>query len=156
MSHAPASSTLRRPPSAYPSAAVPRRKPKGRFSSPFFRVGLPFLAFVGFSSYILARFLDDQFDQQRKQQQWTEVEKKVTASTAAKATEGGTVAVGGGGKRPFDLSEEYARTMAQVDLSTFENVRVPRPEQIAERTKQRAAVQQPHSPAVQPKEKQRD
>ena len=140
---APASSTVRRPPSSYPTAALPRRKHKGRFSSPLFRVGLPFLAFVTFSSYILARFLDDQFDQQRKQQQWTQVDKKA-ASSAAK----GKAVVGEAEKRPFDLGAEYERTMAQLDLSTFENVRVPRPEQIAERTKQRAATKQ-QTPAVQ-------
>ena len=83
MPPSPASSTLRRPPSSYPTAALPRRKPKGRFSSPLFRVGLPFLAFVTLSSYILARFLDDQFAQQRKQQQWTEVEKKVKPTKGA-------------------------------------------------------------------------
>jgi len=131
--------TLRRPPSSYPAAALPRRKPKGRFSSPLFRVGLPFLAFVTASSYILSRFLDDQFAQQRKQQQWTEVDKKVAATTGKGREEG----------RPFDLSAEYEKTMAEleVDLSSFENVRVPRPEQIAERTKQRAAVKQQTPPA---------
>ena len=133
MSQAPKPATtppLRRPPSSYPQSALPRRKPKGRFSSPLFRVGLPFLAFVTLSSYILSRFLDDQFDQQRKTQRWAAVDKKA-APTAAKGEK----------ERPFDLGEEYERTMAQLDLSTFDNIRVPRPEQIVERTKQnRAAV----------------
>ena len=137
--------TARRPPSSYPAAALPRRKAKGRFSSPFFRVGLPFLAFVSFSTYILSRFLDDQFDQQRRQQQWTAVDKKPSAAAAD-----GAVKAAAPETRPFDLSAEYARTMAQIDLSTFDNIRVPRPEQIVERTKQqRAAVKQPSETGTQ-------
>ena len=140
----PPTATVRRPQSGFPSAASPRRAPKGRFSSPFFRVGLPFLAFVSVASYILSRFLDDQFAQQRKQQQWTAVEKKIAPTITASGEQQQP-------PKPFDLTAEYEKTMSQIDLSTFDNIRVPRPEQIAERTKQNraaAALTQQQMPAA--------
>jgi len=93
------------------------------------------------STYILSRFLDDQFDQQRKTQRWEAVDRKAAPTAAGGEAERD--------KRPFDLGEEYERTMAQLDLSTFDNIRVPRPEQIVERTKQRAAASKQESTELQ-------
>ena len=151
-----AATALRRPPSSFPSSALPRRPGRSRWSSssPFLRVGLPFMAFLGLSTLILSSFLQDQYERQRRQQKWEGAESELQSKVGGGRQEGPTLKgteqrKGKGARAPqFDLNEEYQRMVATLDLD-FENVRVPRPDEIAERTKvrraQKAAQRQPQT-----------
>ena len=146
---------LPRPPSSYPSSALPRRPPRRSWlSSPFLRSGLPFLAFLGLSTILLSSFLNDQYERQRRQQTWEGAESELESRVESRmhGREEGAPALKGTEqrerrkarkKKEFDLSEEYARMIGSLDLDSFENVRVPRPNEIAERTKTRRAQLQP-------------
>ena len=129
------------PPRPYPSTAFPPRPRRSRWSSsPFFRVGLPFLAFLSLGSFFLSSFLSDQYERQRRDQKWEGAESDLMTAATRRADP----ALKGTGQRPprqpkeFDLEEEYRRSVGSLSLD-FENVRVPRPQEIAERTKRRAA-----------------
>lgn len=117
------------------------RRKKGWKNSPSVRVGLPFLAFIVAGQYFLTNFLEGRFEEKARQQEWvdaendlknrrrpveglTDEERKGTNQRAATPTP----------KPEFSLDAEYEKMMQKVNLNEWENVRVPRPDQIRERT----------------------